>query len=307
MNPYTGSHFFSFFATLFSRLFLFLTGQGGDLKLASDEVQLLVLGALSMGCALMGSLLVVRKMTMFANALSHTSLFGIALAYIFLWKFPMVILSALFSGLLTAFLVEFLQKTLKMRRDVSIGLVFTTLFALGIFLISLTAKNVHIGTELVMGNIDALQKSDISLALLVLGLNISFILLFFKELQVTSFDPLFSKSVGISPTLFHYLLTMLSAVVTICAFRAVGVLMVLAFLTGPTLVARFFTSSLKRLLGVSMLISLLVSLVGVALSRHLFTYLQVGLSTAGLTVTLLFFTYILCYFLKPLHLNLRSR
>lgn len=309
MNPYSGANFFSFFSTLLVRIGELIQGKGrdGSLELASDEIQLLTLSLLSISCALIGTFLVVRKMAMFANALSHTCLFGIAIAYLLLWTWPVVLIAALFSGFITAFLVEFLQK-ISIKKEVSIGFVFTTIFAAGIFLISLFAKNVHLGVELVMGNSDALHREDVAMAFYITLATTVFIFLFLKELKLTSFDPLFSKIVGISPTIFHYLLALFSALIIISAFRCMGVFMVLAFLTGPPLIARRFTHSLKKLLFYSLLIALFLSVTGVALSRHFFTQLGVGLSTGGLIVTLLFFTYFLSFgigFLKVMKKRLQ--
>src|SRR5262249_55175071 len=153
------------------------------------------------------------KMTMLANALSHTILLGVIIAYIFTVgsvadhdtsiNISALLLGSLITGLATTFLTEFLSKTAGLQEDASIGIVFTSLFAIGIILATLLTRNAHIGTEVVMGNVDALQLSDCKLVLVILGINIVSFILFFKEFKITTFDPNLAKSLGISPLIFN--------------------------------------------------------------------------------------------------------
>ena len=153
--------------------------------------------------ALVGSFLILRRMTMLANSLSHTILIGIVLAYFLTFHFSphqehdsfsiapmqMMLFAALITGFLTAFITEFLTKTARLQEDASIGLVFTTLFALGVILVTVLTRHAHIGTEAVMGNVDALQKGDIFWVYFMVGINFLFFILFFKEFKLTTFDP----------------------------------------------------------------------------------------------------------------------
>jgi len=308
-NPYSSATFLDFFTTLLKRVGSWITGHA--LEMASDEIQLAVLTLVAISCALVGTFLVLRKMTMLANALSHTILLGIVAAYIILMNFvavenpeeafnvPFLIIAALCTGLLTTFLTEFLSKVIKLQEDASIGLVFTTLFALGVILVTLFTRNVHIGTEIVMGNVDALKKSDIQIAVSVLLINMIFFTLFFKEFKISTFDSNLSKALGISPIFFNYLLMVLASLTTVGAFRAVGVLMVLALITGPVLTARLFTHRLGTLLALSSLVGFLASLFGVALSRHFLTVYHLPLSTGGVVVTVIVFFYLLAIVFSP--------
>lgn len=301
-NPYSHCDFFSFFVIFFQRVVAFFLGK--NLTIASDEIQLLTLSFIALASAIIGVFLVLRKMTMLANALSHTTLIGMACVYLFFSYFQgkesnleVFIIASLITGLITAFCTEFLTKVIKLQEDAGIGLVFTTLFALGIIMVTLFAKDSHIGVEVIMGNVDALQKNDITLAIFVFSLNFLFVLFFFKELKMVSFDPFLSSTFGISPTLFKLMLSLLTAATTMCAFRAVGVLMVLAFLTGPILIAQLFTYSLTRLLLLASFIGIAVTFIGVAFSRHILTVFGVGLSTGGIVVCILTLLYVisLCY------------
>lgn len=302
-NPFSDANFFQFFVIFFQRLFNFET-------LVSDEIQIYVLSSMAIACSVIGTFLILRKMTMLANALSHTSLLGIVLSYLLFsatlglssW---VLIIASLLTALITSLLTEFLNKVIKLQEDASIGLVFTSLFALGIMLLTLFAKDSHIGVELITGNVDALKSDDIYLTFSIMGINVLFITTFFKEFKAATFDPFLSSSFGFSPTLFKLLLILMTSMTTMCAFRAVGVLMVLAFLLGPPLIARFFTHSLSQLLIIASLIGVIASFISVALSRHILTFMNVGISTGGLTVCILSALYVCAFFFHSKKLKIR--
>lgn len=297
-NPYDGQTFLGFFAVLLGRIWEFLTGQLALSNLVSDEIQILVLIGVAASSALVGSFLVLRKMTMLANSLSHTILLGIVIVYVVTHNglftiasnhsehinIQAMLLAALGMGLVTTFLTELLTKVAKLQEDASTGLVFTSLFALGIVLVTLLTKDAHIGTEVVMGNVDALHIDDCRLAFVILGINVIAFLMFFKEFRITTFDAGLSKALGISPFLFNYLLMAQVSMTSIGAFRAVGVLMVLAFMTGPVLTARLLTHDLMRMIWMAVGLGCLASVVGVALSRHLLSVNGLALSTGGIVV-----------------------
>ncbi len=301
MNPYFETTFFHFFKTLFERLGLFFWGK--PLSLAEDELQLLTLIAVAISCSLVGTFLIFRKMTMLANSLSHTLLFGIVLAYLLSsakdlssLSLGSFVLASFLSSLLTATLTVFLTKTARLQEDASIGVVFSSLFALGIILINIYSKNSHVSQEAVMGNVDALHISDLHLSFFVLLVNLILIFLFYKELLLTTFDPEYAVVLGVSTFAMNALMVFLCSLTAVGAFRSVGVLMVLSFMTAPPLIAKQFVKSLKALLLLSCGIGSLISLIAVALSRHLFTAHHLALSTGGLVVTLmslLFFTSLL--------------
>lgn len=288
MNPYTGQTFFSFFVVLLKRLF---TGQVAHL--AADEVQILVLLAVAASAALVGTFLVLRKMSMLANSLSHTILLGIVIAFFFGGGQLSLLLASLFMGLVTTFLTQFLTEKAHLQEDASLGLVFTTLFAMGIVAVTLLTRSAHIGLEAVMGNVDALQPSDIGFVFIIFLINVAVILIFFKEYQLTSFDPGLARALGFSTPFFSYLLMSQVSITAIGAFRAVGVLMFLAFITGPVLTARLLTHNLKKLLTIALGLGCLASLIGVALARHFLTVFDMALSTGGLVVCVILLIYLI--------------
>lgn len=297
-NPYHGTDFFDFFIVFIQRMWGFLTGLIPFENIANDEIQLVVLSAIAVSSALVGTFLVLRKMSMLANSLSHTILVGIVIAFIITssgashelfhqLNLQTMLIAAVITGMGTSMLTEFLTKTARLQEDASTGIVFTTLFAIGIIIVTLATKNAHIGTEVVMGNVDALEPHDCFLALAILLGNLLVTGIFFKEYVLTTFDPGLARTLGFSVGAFNYLLMIQVSATVIGAFRAVGVLMVLAFITGPILTARLLSDQLKHVLLLSMAIGVLASVIGVALSRHLLTVYDMPVTTAGLIVILL--------------------
>jgi manganese/zinc/iron transport system permease protein len=318
-NPYSGQNFLGFFFQLFLRIWGFLRGDLSAKNLTTDEVQILVLAGVAASSALVGSFLVLRKMTMLANSLSHTILVGIVFAFI--WTYGIgasvsghpeqigihvLLVASLIMGFITAFLTELLTKRAGLQEDASTGLVFTSLFAIGVIAVTLLTRNSHIGIEAVMGNVDALQLSDCKLVYTVLAINALIFFIFFKEFKITTFDPGISRAFGIPPAFFNYLLMMLVSFTAIAAFRAVGVLMVLAFITGPALTARLLTQNLKQMLFAAMGTGILASLLGVALSRHLLTVYGISLTTAGVVVCIIVLIYIIAALYAKRHILLRK-
>lgn len=313
-NPYHGQTFWGFIVLFMQRMGALITGQLSFQQLASDEVQVFVLMGVAISSALVGTFLVLRRMTMLANSLSHTILMGIVLAF-FLSSFsshteegptsyiaPMqtMLFAALLTGFFTAFLTEFLVKTGKLQEDASTGLVFTSLFALGIILVTILTRDAHIGTEAVMGNADALHSSDLFWVYIIVVCNAVLFALFFKEFKLTTFDPSLAYAMGFSPILFNYLLMAQVSATSITSFRAVGVLLVLAFMTGPALSARLLTHRLNRVLILATALGSLCALVGVALTRHILTVYGVALSTSGVVVCAILLLYLLVVILSSL-------
>jgi len=306
-NPYWGSDFFSFFAILFSRVQEFFVLGPSQMQLASDELQLFVLTLISISSALIGTFLVLRKMAMLANALSHTILPGVVFAYLgyhYFYASPneidfshllpsdsLLVVAGLASGLVTAYLTQTLVQHLHQAEDASIGMVFTFLFAIGIILVTAFTKSSHVGAELLMGNVDALHRADLSLIFWIFVANLTIFALLWRPFFVSTFDPLFSSMCGISNAAIGYLLMGQVAVCAIGAFRAVGVLLFLAFLVTPPLIARKCTHNLKVMAGFACLVGALSSLIGVAFSRHLLSVYALPCSTSGLIVTLLAIVY----------------
>lgn len=262
----------------------------------TDLLQMGVLGLIAVACGLLGPFLVLKKMTMFANSLSHTILLGIALAFLItggvFFNLSTLLIGAFLASIMTAVFTGGLIKIFRLPEDASIGLVFTALFAIGITVVTLYTRNVHLGIESVMGNADILEMSDLKFALGLVGLNGISILLFFRQFQLVSFDPSLAKTMRVPRSFFHFYLLFLAAATCTGAFRAVGVLLVLAFLVGPFLTARLFCHKLKSLLILTPLVGVAASLLGVLISRGFLECFGLPLSTSGIVASLIGLIYV---------------
>lgn len=302
MNPYSGASFIEFLYILVVRCGQFLIGKLPCHALVSDEIQVVVLVGVGVIASIMGTLLVARKTTMLANALSHTVLLGIVISYLIFFKsglphglsidIKMMLMSATIAAVITSFLTEFFHKAFQLRQDVSIGLVFTMLFALSITLVTIFSRNAHIGIEMIMGNVDALHIDDIKIVYSALGIIGMVVLTFFREIYMTTFDSIFSNSVGISSKCFHYLIVITTSMVIMCAFRCVGFVLVLALLVGPPLIARLLVHRLSKVIYCSASLSVAFAICTVGISRHIFSTMKTPLSTSGIMITLILGTYI---------------
>ena len=277
---------------LFKRIFQALFGEGGTL--ATDEVQLLVLIMIALSSALVGTFLVLKKMTMLANSLSHTILLGIVGAFlimrgegIYSMSLSALLIGALITALCTTFSTEFLHKKLRLQEDTSIGMIFTAFFALGVILVTTLSKNTHLSIEAIMGNVDALHPKDVKQVFYLFLFNAALIFFFFRRLEILAFDSELARNMGISLVFFNYLLMFQTALTAIGSFRAVGAFLFLAFLVAPVLTARFFTHRLKPLLFLAGGIGVLAALCAVALSRHFLSVYHVPLATSGLVALIL--------------------
>ena len=231
--------------------------------MSPDLVIILTAIFVAVPCALLGTLLVLRQMAMMGDAISHAVLPGIVIAFFISESLgPMVALvGAGAFGVLTAVLVEALKNTGRVKEDSSIGIVFTALFALGVFLISRFATDVHLDLnhvlygEIAFAPLNSLLIGGVSLgprSLWTLGivtvLAVGLVLLLYKELKISTFDPGLAAAVGLSPVLVHYLLMAAVSVTAVGAFDSVGAILVVAFLIVPPATAYLLTDKLAHMM-----------------------------------------------------------
>ncbi len=309
LNPYFGKDFFGVIVLFIKRFLSLLTGE--SLHLAADELQFLILACIAVSSAIVGSWLVLRRLAMLANSLSHTTLIGVVVVFIFeRWRLGgegthqslsvvSLLVASLISGFLTAFMTEFLTHRIRLQEDASNGIVFSFLFALGIVLVTILTRNAHVGTELVMGNVDMLHSEDLKSTLWVCIFNIALVLVFYRGYLVTTFDKSYAASEGFKLTFFRYLLLFQISLTSVSAFRAVGVLMVLAFIVGLPLIARIWTNRLHMMLIIASVLGILASACGVALSRHIYSVFYLPLSTGGVVVCMILLLYLLSLLFNP--------
>ncbi|MEE8105035.1 MAG: metal ABC transporter permease [Planctomycetota bacterium] len=219
-------------------------------------------------CALPGTFLVLRRMSLIGDAISHAVLPGIVLAVLItgeLNSWP-VLVGAGAVGLLTVFLIESLRNTRRVKEDAAIAIVFPALFALGVLMVAQFASQKHIDQECVLYGEIAYSRHDtimmgafeVARAPLVLGavalFNLILILVFYKELKVATFDPAHAAAIGLSPVIVHYVLMGSVSLTTVASFESVGAILVVAFLIVPAAAAHLWTDRLPVMLALAVLI-----------------------------------------------------
>jgi manganese/zinc/iron transport system permease protein len=250
---------------------------------AQIEIQLIA-AVVAAACALPGAFLVLRRMAMMSDAISHTVLLGIVIGFFIVEDLssPFLIAGAAATGVLTVSLVELLHRTRLVREDAAIGLVFPALFSIAVILISRYAGNVHLDTDAVLLGEIALAPFErfrpfgvdigpISLYVMggILLINLAFIALFYKELKLSTFDPALAAALGFSPAAIHYALMTLVSITAVGAFDTVGSILVVALMIAPPVSAYLLTDHLPRLLGLSVLIGVGSAIGGYWLARWL--------------------------------------
>lgn len=260
----------------------------------------------SITCALLGSFLVLRRMALLGDAVSHAVLPGIVLAFLLSGSRHSLLmtLGATIAGFLAAALIEFVHRNSPIKQDASTGIVFTAMFALGVVLIALYADKVDLDQECVLyGEITFVPLEERVLGVpepvlrmfIVMLATVGGLVAFYKELVVTSFDAALAQSLGISPNRYHYALMGALAVTVVNAFEAVGAILVVAMLILPGATAYLLTDRLPVLLGLATVHAALSTVAGVALA------VAIDCSTAGAMVLAGALIFVIVFFFSPLH------
>lgn len=276
---------------------------------AQLEIQLIA-AIVAVACAIPGTFLVLRKMAMISDAISHSILPGIVLGFFITQDLnsPLLILLAAFTGVITVVLVEFIQKTGLVKEDTAIGLVFPALFSIGVILIAKNANDVHLDIDAVLLGelafapfdrliIDGVDIGPKSLWVIgtILMITLTLLLLFFKELKLSTFDKGLAATLGFSPVLLHYGLMTVSSVTVVGAFDAVGAVLVVALIIAPAATAYLLTDNLKKMLVLSCCFGIFAAIAGYWLANVL------DASIAGSMSTILGLVFLLVYLFAPKH------
>lgn len=244
-----------------------------------NDFYIILTGSLvAVTCALLGCFLILRKMAMVGDAISHAVLPGIVIAFLISGSRDSVtmLIGAGLIGVLTTFLIEFFHKKAKLQTDASIGVTFTWLFAVGVVLISLFAGKVDLDQDCVLYGEIAYVPLDVIItpsgnvlgpkAIFVMGSVLIAILVFiaagYKELYLTTFDPAFASAIGISTSLWHYLLMGAVSATTVASFESVGAILVVALLIAPPATAYLLTDNFKWMLTISSVVGILSATTG---------------------------------------------
>ena len=274
---------------------------------AQIEIQLIA-SLVAIACAIPGTFLVLRKMAMISDAISHSILPGIVVGFFITQDLnsPLLILLAALTGVITVVLVEYIQKTGLVKEDTAIGLVFPVLFSIGVLMIAKKANDVHLDIdavlvgELALAPFDRLLISGVDVgpkSLWVIGsiliITIVLLLAFFKELKLSTFDKGLAASLGFSPVIIHYGLMTVSSITTVGAFDAVGAILVVALMIAPAATAYLLTTDLKKMLIFSIVFGIFSAISGYWLAHGL------DASIAGSISTVLGLLFLLVYLFAP--------
>lgn len=281
-----------------------------DAFLASIPLQIIATGALvGIAASLVGSFLVLRGNSMLTDAISHSVVFGIVVVWLLtgVQSGPVQIVGAALTGLLTVWLTEALAGTGRVKQDAAIGLVFPVLFSVGVLLINLYARNVHIDQHSVLlGEIGFVWLKTITVgskqvpqAIVWLGVmsivNLLFITLFFKELKLATFDRGLARAMGFAPGVLYYALLALTSATAVTAFDAVGAVMFVAFAIVPPATAYLLTDNLARMIIYGCLVAIAASVIGYWLAVLL------NVSIGGMMATVTGMMLVLAFIFSPRH------
>lgn len=274
---------------------------------AQIEIQLIA-SLVAIACAIPGAFLVLRKMAMISDAISHSILPGIVIGFFITQDLnsPLLIILAAITGVITVVIVEYIQRTGLVKEDTAIGLVFPVLFSIGVIMIAKNANDVHLDVdavllgELAFAPFDRVMISGVDFgpkSLWIIGsilvLTLSLLATFFKELKLSTFDKGLAATLGFSPALIHYGLMTVSSITTVGAFDAVGAILVVALMIAPAAAAYLLTTDLKKMLWLSVIFGVFSAISGYWLAHWL------DASIAGSITTMLGILFLGVYLFAP--------
>ena len=245
--------------------------------LSNIPFTIIATGALvGVAASLLGTFLVLRKNSMLADAISHSIVFGIVVVWLITnqQSGPVQIIGAALTGVLTVFLTEALASSRRVKYDAAIGLVFPVLFSIGVLLLNLYARDVHIDQHTVLlGEIgfvwlDTVDVGGVEVPNALLWMfvmtvvNLAFVSLFYKELKLATFDAALAKALGFAPVALFYALLSLTSATAVAAFDAVGAVLFITFVIVPPAAAYLLTDRLWKMMLYGSLISILSSVTG---------------------------------------------
>lgn len=248
-------------------------------------------------CAFLSGYLMLKGWSLIGDALSHSIVPGVAGAYMLGLPFS---IGAFFSGGLAAAVMLFLNQRTKLKEDAIIGLIFTSFFGLGLFMISLQPTAINIQT-IVLGNILAITPEDTIQLALIGFVSLTLLLLKWKDLMVVFFDESHARSIGLRPTALKIMFFTLLSASTVAAMQTVGAFLVICMVVTPGATAYLLTDRFARLLWIAVLIGSVTSFVGAYVS-----YFLDG-ATGGVIVVLQTLIFLVAFCLAPKHGLLAAR
>lgn len=220
-------------------------------------------------CGLVGAFIMLRRMSLIGDALAHAVLPGVIIGFMIAGKGQVAMfIGAVTAGISTSLMIGFINRNSRIKEDTSIGVMFTGAFALGVLLVS-QLKNVHIDlTGYLFGDILGVSNDDLILSGIIAVVVIFSVLLFYKQLLVTSFDPTMAAVMGISTGVVHYFLMSLLSMTIVASLQSVGLILVVAMLITPSATAYLLTDRLPKMLMLAVFFAVFTALVGLLGSYH---------------------------------------
>jgi manganese/iron transport system permease protein len=242
-------------------------------------------------CAFLSAYLMLKGWSLMGDALAHSIVPGVAAAYILGAPFA---IGAFFAGILASLAMNFVKQQTRLREDAVIGLVFTTLFALGLLMASLWPTSVSIQT-IVLGNILAIADEDVVQVAIIAAVTLAIMVFIWKDLMVTFFDESHARSIGLNVTLLKVIFFALLSACTVAALQTVGACLVIAMVVTPGATAYLLTDRFGRLIIISVALGVTTSFFGAYIS-----YFVDG-ATGGVIVVLQTLLFLAAFFLAPKH------
>jgi len=213
-------------------------------------------------CGIIGSFIILRGMALMGDAISHAILPGVAISYMLGINY---FYGAVFFGILTAFGIGVVSQHSRIKNDASIGIVFTAFFALGIILIG-KAQTATDLTQILFGNVLSVRTSDMVITIIIGIIIIMCVIIFYKELLVSTFDETLAASYGLPTKWIHYGIMLLLTLATVASLQTVGVVLVVAMLITPASTAYLLTNRFSIMIVLSSFFGALSSVIGLYIS-----------------------------------------
>ncbi|EOB9254101.1 TPA: metal ABC transporter permease [Staphylococcus aureus] len=209
-------------------------------------------------CGTVGSLIVLRGLSLMGDAMSHAVLPGVALSFLF--GIPMFV-GALITGMIASVFIGYITSSSKTKPDAAIGISFTAFLASGIIIISLINTTTDL-YHILFGNLLAITNSAFLTTIVIGSIVLILIIIFYRPLMISTFDPTFSRMSGLNTTLLHYFVMLLLSLVTVASIQTVGIILVVALLITPASTAFLISKKLYSMMIIASLISVISSIVG---------------------------------------------
>ncbi|GAJ27255.1 manganese ABC transporter [Liquorilactobacillus sucicola DSM 21376 = JCM 15457] len=238
---------------------------------------------------IVGCFIILRGMSLMGDAISHAVLPGVAIAYILSINF---FVGAIAFGILSSIIITYIKENSLIKSDTAIGITFSSFLALGVILIGVARSSTDL-FHILFGNILAVQDVDKWITIAVSFLVILVIVLYFKELLLTSFDPQMAKALGMRVNFYHYLLMLMLTLVAVTAMQSVGTILIVALLITPAATAFLFTKTLKTMIFLAAGIGAVVSVIGLFIG---YSYNIAAGSSIVLTAAVVF---LVSFFISP--------